>query len=65
MIATPGEYERLLRLGQAIGVSVQHLITIVTCATFRRWTRPTCDHFRQRIREIHKGNDRRRRLQEV
>ncbi len=35
----PQERKRLLKLGQALGPGVRHIITIVTYSTFRRWVR--------------------------
>jgi len=35
----PHERERLLKLGQALGPGVRHVITIVAYSTFRRWAR--------------------------
>ncbi len=50
MVAKPHERERLLKLGQAIGLSVRQLITIVHYDTYLGWARRArTDHVPRKI----------------
>jgi hypothetical protein len=39
IVLATADRERLLKLGKELGPAIRHVITIVTCSTFRRWVR--------------------------